>query len=182
MNVDRCEAETHCWRCGCEKNLERCHIVPDSLGGEDAPSNIVLLCKRCHADGPNVSDPEIMWDWIKAYKIPYYETFWFCMGLKEYHFIYGKSVMSDLNDIVNAAKELKEIDAAKIVEASKEKMMNKFSVHFGQPYLNNATVAGLYRMMLKDFAEEWGVEFPVKPKEPYNKPTAWWFEELHKMP
>ena len=26
-----------------------------------------MLCKRCHADGPNVTDPEIMWDWIKAY-------------------------------------------------------------------------------------------------------------------
>ena len=66
LSVDWSEAHTHCWRCGCEKNLERCHIIPDSFGGEDAPHNIVLLCKRCHVDGPNVTDPEIMWDWIRA--------------------------------------------------------------------------------------------------------------------
>ena len=76
LSVDWSEAYTHCWRCGCEKNLERCHIIPDSLGGEDAPHNIVLLCKRCHVDGPNVTDPEIMWDWIRAYGVPLYETFW----------------------------------------------------------------------------------------------------------
>ena len=76
LSVDWSEAHTHCWRYGCEKNLERCHIIPDSLGGEDAPHNIVLLCKRCHADGPNVTDAEIMWDWIRAYSVPFYETFW----------------------------------------------------------------------------------------------------------
>lgn len=62
LSVDWSEAETHCWRCGCERHLQRCHIIPDALGGEDTPGNIVLLCKRCHAEGPNVRDPEIMWD------------------------------------------------------------------------------------------------------------------------
>ena len=41
LSVDWAEADTHCWRCGCEKNLQHCHIVPDSLGGQDTPSNIV---------------------------------------------------------------------------------------------------------------------------------------------
>ena len=59
-----------------EKNLQRCHIIPNSLGGKDEASNLVLLCKRCHADGPNVEDPEIMWDWIRAYGVPFYDTFW----------------------------------------------------------------------------------------------------------
>ena len=92
LSVDWSEAETHCWRCGCRKNLERCHIVSDALGGQDEPANIVLLCKRCHAEGPNVSDPEIMWDWIKAYKVPLYETFWSIRGMKEYEFIYKKEL------------------------------------------------------------------------------------------
>ncbi|MFR6162100.1 HNH endonuclease [Mediterraneibacter gnavus] len=35
-------------------------MVPESLGGEDIPSNHVLLCSRCHLDNPNVADPEIM--------------------------------------------------------------------------------------------------------------------------
>ena len=36
LSVDWSEANTRCWRCGCEKNLERCHIIPDALGGEDS--------------------------------------------------------------------------------------------------------------------------------------------------
>lgn len=59
LSVDWAEAKERCWRCGCERNLQRCYIVPHALGGKDEPSNIVLLCERCHADGPNVVDPEI---------------------------------------------------------------------------------------------------------------------------
>ena len=31
---------------GCERNLQRCHIIPDSLGGKDEPANIVLVTPR----------------------------------------------------------------------------------------------------------------------------------------
>ena len=58
VNIDWSEAESHCWRCGCEKNLQRCHIVPHSLGGADQPDNIVLLCARCHSEGPNIFDSD----------------------------------------------------------------------------------------------------------------------------
>ncbi len=67
LSVDAAEAHERCWRCGCERSLERCHIIPASLGGEDKPSNLVLLCRRCHLENPNVLDPEIMWDWLRAY-------------------------------------------------------------------------------------------------------------------
>lgn len=75
------EAYTHCWRCGCEKNLQRCHI-----------------------DGPNVTDPEIMWDWIKAYSVPFYDTFWGILGAKEYRFIYKKSFTQEIFDILEKHK------------------------------------------------------------------------------
>lgn len=84
LSVDWAEAKYMCWRCGCKKDLQRCHIIPYSMGGEDKPSNLVLLCKRCHADGPNVDDPEIMWDWIMAYGVPFYNTLWGILGRKEY--------------------------------------------------------------------------------------------------
>lgn len=76
LSIDFSEAHERCWRCGCKINLERCHIIPHSLGGKDEPSNLVLLCKRCHLDNSNVANKEIMWDWLKAYAVSFYDTFW----------------------------------------------------------------------------------------------------------
>lgn len=73
------------------------------MGGEDKPSNIVLLCSRCHSEGPNVTDPEIMWDWIKAYKVPFYETFWSLLGQREYEFIYKKSIIAEIKEVMKSA-------------------------------------------------------------------------------
>lgn len=75
LSVDFSEAFERCWRCGYKRKLEHCHIVPASRGGEDIPSNFVLLCKDCHKDAPNVTDPEIMWDWLRAYVVPFYDSF-----------------------------------------------------------------------------------------------------------
>lgn len=169
LSVDWSEADTHCWRCGYQKNLIRCHIIPDSLGGEDAPSNIVLLCKRCHSEGPNVNDKDIMWDWIKAYRVPFYDTFWYIVGSREYQFIYKKTLSDEISDILKAANE--DFDYKKVEEILLEirKSINKEgSIHFGQPYFNAATIAGLYRITLKRFAETYNVKFPI---ESDNKTT-----------
>lgn len=85
-------AEKRCWRCGKETELQRCHLIPDSLGGKDEASNIVLLCDKCHKEGPNVADPEIMWDWIKAYAQPNQFMFLFYQISREYEFIYKRSI------------------------------------------------------------------------------------------
>lgn len=161
LSVDWSEADTHCWRCGCEKSLQRCHIVPYSLGGKDEPSNIVLLCKRCHADGPNVDDPEIMWDWIKAYKVSFYETFWNIQGRKEYEFIYGETIVEDIVYILEKSGMIEEQkNIQEIVKEELDIVVQKASIHFGQPYFNTATMAGIYRMMLKNLAKKYGVTFP----------------------
>lgn len=75
LNFDWSDAGTHCWNCGDNKkrtdgkiSLDRCHIVPQSLGGEDVPSNYVLLCSECHMDSPNVSSSKYMWEWILSNK------------------------------------------------------------------------------------------------------------------
>lgn len=161
LSVDWSEGETHCWRCGCERKLERCHIIPDSLGGKDEPANIVLLCERCHAEGPNVSDAEIMWDWIKAYKVSFYETFWSIQGMKEYEFIYKRTLMEELEYIFTEANLMKEDKIrAKAIKVALHLTREEISVHFGQPYFNTATMAGVYRMMLKKLAGTYGVTFP----------------------
>ncbi len=175
LSVDWAEAHTHCWRCGCEKNLERCHIVPDSLGGEDAPHNIVLLCKRCHVDGPNVTDPEIMWDWIRAYGVPFYETFWGILGMKEYQFIYKTSFSQELADIITAANLEFDDEIKNKVNEITRTVMNEAGVHFGHPYFNTATMAGIHRMTLKRFAEELGVDFPIRRGDE-SPSTPWWFQ------
>ena len=84
LSVDFSEANERCWRCGCKRNLERCHIIHNLLGGKDEPSNLVLLCKQCHLDNPNVKYSEIIWKWLQAYKVPFYDTFWNLQGLYEY--------------------------------------------------------------------------------------------------
>ena len=57
----------YCWRCGYEtKRTQRCHIIPNSLGGADEPSNYVLLCADCHWEAPNVKDKDFMFYWIRA--------------------------------------------------------------------------------------------------------------------
>jgi len=77
LNFDWADGDTHCWNCGDNKQsksnknkvrLERCHIIPYALGGEDTPSNYVLLCHECHAVAPNTINVEYMWDWIKSNK------------------------------------------------------------------------------------------------------------------
>ncbi len=58
LSIDFAEAEERCWRCAYKSKLHRCHIIPDSLGGEDTPSNLVLLCRRCHIEAPNIKDKD----------------------------------------------------------------------------------------------------------------------------
>lgn len=152
LSVDFSEAHERCWRCGCERHLERCHIVPDSLGGKDEPSNLVMLCKRCHMDNPNVADPEIMWDWLRAYAVPFYDTFWQIQGMKEYEKIYSRHFRDEL--------ELREITKGQDEELREIliEQMDKASYHFGDPHLNVATLAGIYRMTLKEYDRRHGIE------------------------
>ena len=143
LSVDASEAKERCWCCGCKHNLERCHIVPESLGGKDEPSNLVLLCHRCHLDNPNITDPEIMWDWLRAYGVPMYDTFWDLMGLKEYEFIYKRSFYSELFDLGIKSHT----EANELIKSYLPEIIKQVGHHCGHPYMNMATIAGAYRMI-----------------------------------
>ena len=66
----------HCWACNkalrgghCKYNkpdlaLERCHIIPRSLGGSNTFSNLFLMCQRCHQESPDTCDPDYFWSWF----------------------------------------------------------------------------------------------------------------------
>jgi HNH endonuclease len=45
--------------------LQRCHIVPRSLGGKDDPSNLFLMCRECHDLQPNTAFPEVFFEWAR---------------------------------------------------------------------------------------------------------------------
>ena len=158
LSIDFSEADKRCWRCGCQRTLERCHIVPDSLGGEDTPSNFVLLCKRCHLDNPNVADPQIMWDWLHAYAVSFYDTFWQLQGAEEYEKIYSVSLNDEFRARGLTAENEREF------QELLQKQISKTSYHFGDPHLNIATLAGLYRMAFKELDRIQGRRMEEKVK------------------
>ena len=96
LSVDWAEAEDLCWRCAHKRLLQRCHIIPKSLGGNENPSNLVLLCAQCHAEAPNVADPEFMWVWLRAHAVSFYSTYWQERGIWEYEFIFGEKPFAGL--------------------------------------------------------------------------------------
>ena len=134
MSVDWAEATFLCWRCAYKRNLQRCHIIPRSLGGTDEPSNLVLLCGQCHAEAPNVADPDFMWHWLKAHAVPFYGTYWQLRGLKEYELIFGRKPFEGIAEISDLESRLH--DAARLLKGTT-------STHWGQGKLNPSTVAWL---------------------------------------
>ena len=47
------------------KPLQRCHIVPRSLGGSDDVSNLFLMCKECHDLAPNTLSKDVFFQWVE---------------------------------------------------------------------------------------------------------------------
>jgi len=87
VSVDICDwGEPSCWACGYYKHpddysykptdknpyacwdrakfLEKAHIVPFALTGDDSPENFVLLCSACHAKNPNISNVKMYQIWL----------------------------------------------------------------------------------------------------------------------
>lgn len=136
LSVDWAEAGRLCWRCAETRLLQRCHIVPRALGGLDEPGNLVLLCAQCHAEAPNVADPDFMWTWLRAHATPFYGTYWYERGVREYEFIYGERPFSGVAETEALESQL----CAAIAEH-----IRRTSTHWGQGKLNAATVAWLLR-------------------------------------
>lgn len=44
--------------------LNRCHIRPRSLGGEDIPSNLFLMCETCHEESPDTTNARTFFRWV----------------------------------------------------------------------------------------------------------------------
>lgn len=132
LGVDWAEAHYRCWRCGYKSSLQRCHIIPHSLGGLDHPSNLVLLCVRCHREAPNHSNPKYMWIWLRATCASFYDTYWIQRGLKEFETMFKRKPFSTFNQ--------DKIDFDKVFEMIGIEMKNTI-IHFGEGRLNPSTIA-----------------------------------------
>jgi HNH endonuclease len=133
LAVDWADAHKHCWGCGRKKrkrNFDRCHIVPQALGGSDGADNLVLLCPRCHKQAPNVNDPSFMWFWLRSHAVPFYDTEWIVSGLEEYQRLFGKNPLTDLDAF----------DVSKLKRTIK-KFRQQAIIHFGEGRPNPSTLA-----------------------------------------
>lgn len=127
LSVDWSEAHLLCWRCAHRRRLQRCHIVPRALGGSEAPSNLVLLCAQCHAEAPNVLDPDFMWTWLRRHAVPHYGTYWYHRGLREYEFIYQRKPFASIQD---------ESKMWPLVDSVLTQLFPKTNLHWGQGKIN----------------------------------------------
>ena len=137
LGADWAEAHERCWRCGYKSTLQRCHIVPRALGGSDEPSNLVLLCHRCHREAPNISDPRFMWIWIRATCVPFYDTYWVDQGTKEFEKMFNRKPFQ--------GSKFEKIGLSKNkIHQFIEKEIKNTVIHFGEGSLNPATVACIF--------------------------------------
>ncbi|NUQ76099.1 MAG: HNH endonuclease [Polyangiaceae bacterium] len=139
LGVDWSEAHKRCWRCGYQsKRLQRCHIIPASRGGPTTPENLVLLCRRCHREAPNVADSRFMWIWLRATCAPFYENYWSLRGAEEFEEMFGRRPFS--------GPEFSPALVTKACGLLREEM-DKATIHWGEGRLNPSTIASIYALV-----------------------------------
>ena len=163
--------ERRCWRCAylCESKttnrIERCHIIPHSLKGSDEPCNLVLLCKHCHKEAPNINCKDAMWLWIKKTSVPFYNTWLEIRTNRDYKEIFGSCFQEDI--IKTCEKKLGgssygELKSFKLVfEDEYKKNLKEVSLHWGQSYFNYSTRAFLFRRVLEKLKRKRKTSFVV---------------------
>lgn len=143
IGADINELHKRCWHCGDISKLYRCHIVPSSAGGQDIPSNYVLLCRRCHEQAPNCTDKKIMTNWLRSDSTKIYDMYW---GTKIYEQF---SITYNLNFIVEYSKRF-DINS-KLLKNIVYKKFNEIKLHIGSGHFNLSTWVGLFKMAFDEF-------------------------------
>jgi hypothetical protein len=163
MGVDFAEAHERCWRCGYQLPLQRCHIIPDSLGGADAPSNYVLLCNMCHREAPNVADARFMWIWIKATCVPFYDTYWSWRAQQDFEAMFGRKPFQNFNLTESYREDL---------QRSIDKQIEKAIHHFGDAKYNASSWACLYALIEEELLNQ-EIKTPEGENRRYLEDIGW---------
>lgn len=143
IGADIDEIHKRCWHCGDISKLYRCHIIPSSAGGQDCPSNYVLLCRRCHEQAPNCTDEKIMMHWLKNDSTKIYDIYWGTQIYKLYNKIYHVNFIDEYN--IRFALDRKRLQ--KILYSK----FNDIKLHIGSGHFNMSTWVGLFKMAFDDF-------------------------------
>jgi len=103
LNLDWSEGLERCWNCADKErkrksgmtSIEKCHIIPKSIGGPDTPENMVLLCDECHKEAPDCTNYNFMWEWIKSNRTStgMYGTYRAEKGIALYEKMYSETVV-----------------------------------------------------------------------------------------
>jgi hypothetical protein len=123
--------------------LQRCHIVPRTLGGATEPSNFVLMCLECHDRAPNTTSREVFFAWFKKQSWIKRESARLSEALEDAGF-----------DFKNEA-EMKRITETLYSAEFREWSKARSSLHWGQSerqgaVLTHSTVVGLLREYLEN--------------------------------
>jgi hypothetical protein len=133
IGCDWDEADVRCWRCGYLRSCQKCHIVPQSLGGSDESRNLIPLCADCHDEMPNTDDAAEVWKWIAEDHGELHDTYWTNRAIK----------LAKLSP-----EQIAAFDASKLAS-----LMQRCSFHFGQLHgrarLSPATLAWVIKEACK---------------------------------
>jgi hypothetical protein len=138
LAVDWAEAHERCWRCAYKSRLQRCHIVPASRGGTATPDNLVLLCRRCHREAPNVPDARFMWIWLRATCVSFYDLYWTARGAEEFEEMFGRPPFTG-----PAFPKEVETEALRLLRTE----IGRAVVHWGEGRLNPSTIASIFALV-----------------------------------
>lgn len=74
-----------CRKCGCEEDLALHHVIYRSLGGGHDPTNLIVLCMKCHG---RVHRKELYPKWI--------DGVWMFIDKKSWRYEYAKNLKRSL--------------------------------------------------------------------------------------
>lgn len=138
-----------CWGCGAEHSIstfEKCHIVPEMLGGTDTPDNLYILCKKCHKESPDTNNPKNFLRWVYRRR---YDYVWGMVHPR----IQFDQISEELRlrgyemDILGLLKEL-EIGGCTDFSDFKDYITDKIGIH------SNEVAESTRIMLMTDYFEE----------------------------
>jgi hypothetical protein len=116
--------------------LERAHILAESIGGSPDVENFLLLCRQCHRDAPMTNTPNLLLNWARN------RESWLSRSARECSLA--------IKRIGIAEEDLQNIRWHEISKDFKAHLLHRqFSIHPHSSDISGDTVA----LILKDFLE-----------------------------